>query len=121
VIQEPPELVAMRLALGQQLAALRESVGIVQQQIGHKTGYSRSSIAKAEAGRQLLTRDFWQTADELLKAAGTLLANYERVRRAKEEHEAEKAGRRSWPRRTLRLRLMRCEPTPRPRSRTAVG
>lgn len=38
MIQEPPELVAMRLALGQQLAALREAAGIVQQQIGHKTG-----------------------------------------------------------------------------------
>jgi transcriptional regulator with XRE-family HTH domain len=88
VIQEPPELVAMRLALGQQLAALREAAGIVQQQIGHKTGYSRSSIAKAEAGRQLLTREFWQAADGLLKADGALLASYEQVRAAKQEHEA---------------------------------
>ncbi|MGH3912322.1 MAG: helix-turn-helix domain-containing protein [Pseudonocardiaceae bacterium] len=85
---EPPELVAMRLALGQQLAALREAAGIVQQQIGHKTGYSRSSIAKAEAGRQLLTREFWTTADGLLKAGGELLAGYEEVLAAKQEHEA---------------------------------
>ncbi|MGH6628403.1 MAG: helix-turn-helix domain-containing protein, partial [Burkholderiales bacterium] len=88
VIQEPPELVARRLALGQQLASQREAAGIVQQQIGRRTGYSRSSIAKAEAGRQLLTRDFWTTADELLKAEGELLASYEQVRAAKEEHEA---------------------------------
>ncbi|MGH3930533.1 MAG: helix-turn-helix domain-containing protein [Pseudonocardiaceae bacterium] len=88
MIQEPPELVAMRLALGQQLAALRETVGIVQQQIGHKTGYSRSSIAKAEAGRQLLTREFWTTANGLLKAGGDLLASYEEVLAAKQEHEA---------------------------------
>lgn len=61
---------------------------MVQQQIGHKTGYSRSSVAHAEAGRQLLTREFWKTADELVKADGELLASYERVRTAKEEHEA---------------------------------
>ncbi|MGH4016557.1 MAG: helix-turn-helix domain-containing protein [Pseudonocardiaceae bacterium] len=88
MIQEPPELVAMRLALGQQLAALREAVGIIQPQIARRTGYSRSSIAKAEAGRQLLTREFWQTADELLKADGALLASYEQVLAAKQAHEA---------------------------------
>ena len=88
MIQEPPELTAMRLALGQQLASLREARGKVQQQIARRTGYTRSSVAKAETGRQLLTREFWTTADELLEAKGELLANYERVRRAKEEHEA---------------------------------
>jgi len=88
VIEEPPELVAMRFALGQQLAALREAAEIVQQQIGHKTGYSRSSVAHAESGRQLLTREFWKTADGLLQADGALLASYEQVRAAKEEHEA---------------------------------
>lgn len=88
VIQEPPELVTMRLALGQQLASQREAAGIVQRQIGRRTGYSRSSVAKAEAGHQLLTREFWQTADQLLKADGALLASYEQVRAAKEEYEA---------------------------------
>ncbi len=88
MIQEPPELVAMRLALGQQLAALREAAGMIQSQIGRKTGYGRSSVAKAEAGRQLLTRQFWQTTDELLRAEGALLASYEQVRAAKDEHEA---------------------------------
>ena len=88
MIQEPPELTAMRLALGQQLASQREAKGKVQQQIARRTGYTRSSVAKAETGRQLLTREFWTTADELLEAKGELLASYERVRRAKEEHEA---------------------------------
>ncbi|MGH3941556.1 MAG: helix-turn-helix domain-containing protein [Pseudonocardiaceae bacterium] len=85
--QEPPELLAIRLSLGQQLAALREAAGKVQQQIARRSGYSRSSIAKAEAGRQLLTREFWTTVDELLQAEGVLLASYEQVRAAKEEHE----------------------------------
>ncbi|MGH3930980.1 MAG: hypothetical protein ACRDTF_13500, partial [Pseudonocardiaceae bacterium] len=36
----------------------------------------------------LLTREFWTTADQLLNADGALLASYEQVRAAKEEHEA---------------------------------
>jgi len=86
--QDSPELVALKRALGYQLTALREAAGLGQQQVGRKTGYSRSSVAKAETGRQLLTREFWTTADHLLNADGALLANYEQVRAAKEEHEA---------------------------------
>lgn len=88
MIREPPELVAIRLALGQQLAALREAAEFIQPQIARRTGYSRSSVAHAEAGRQLLTREFWTTADELLQAGGALLTSYEQVRAAKEQHEA---------------------------------
>ena len=84
---ESPELLALRRALGRQLAALREGAEVGQQQVARRTGYSRSSVAHAEAGRQLLTRDFWQTADELLRADGALLAGYERVQAAKQEHE----------------------------------
>ncbi len=88
MIQDPPELTAMRLALGQQLASLREARGKVQQQIARRTGYSRSSVAKAEAGSQLMSPEFWQKTDELLEAKSDLLASYERVRRVKLEHEA---------------------------------
>lgn len=45
MIQDPPELVAMKLALGQQLAASRQAAELGQQRVGRKTGYSRSSIA----------------------------------------------------------------------------
>ena len=89
MIQDPPELVAMKLALGKQLTALREAAGMVQQQIARRTDYSRSSVAKAESGSQLLTPEFWQTADELLQADGVLLASYEQVRRAKQQHKAQ--------------------------------
>ncbi|MGI9064337.1 MAG: helix-turn-helix domain-containing protein [Pseudonocardiaceae bacterium] len=84
---ESLELLALRRTLGRQLTALCEAAEIGQQQVAHKTGYSRSSVAHAEAGRQLLTRNFWQTADELLKADGALLAGYGRVQAAKQEHE----------------------------------
>lgn len=52
VIAEPPELVAIRLALGKHLAARRDAAGIIQPQIARRAGYSRSSVAHAEAGRQ---------------------------------------------------------------------
>lgn len=84
---EPPELASLKRALGRQLAALREAAEIGQQHVAHKTGYSRSSVAHAEAGRQLLTRDFWKMADELVKANGVLLASYERIQAVKQEHE----------------------------------
>jgi transcriptional regulator with XRE-family HTH domain len=84
---EPPELAVLKRALGCQLAAARRAAEIGQQQVAHKTGYSRSSVAHVEAGRQLLTHDFWRTTDELLKADGALLAGYERVQSAKQEHE----------------------------------
>src|ERR1700742_2479058 len=71
VRQNPPELVALKRALGRQLAARREAAETGQQQVARKTGYSRPSVAHAEAGRQLLTRDFWTTADELLGGRGS--------------------------------------------------
>jgi Helix-turn-helix domain len=81
------ELVALKRALGRQLATSRQAAEIGQQQVAHRTGYSRSSVAHAEAGRQLLTRDFWRTADELVKADGVLLAEYDRIRAVMQEHE----------------------------------
>ncbi len=86
-MESPSELAVLKRALGRQLAASRQAVEIGQQQVAHKTGYSRSSVAHAEAGRQLLTRDFWKTADELVKADGALLAEYERVQAVKQEQE----------------------------------
>ncbi|MGH3887640.1 MAG: helix-turn-helix domain-containing protein [Pseudonocardiaceae bacterium] len=87
VRREPPELAVLKRALGRQLAAMRQAAEIGQQEVAHKTGYSRSSVAHAEAGRQLLTRDFWKTADGLLQADGALIAGFERVQAARQDHE----------------------------------
>lgn len=84
---EPPDLVTLKRALGRHLAALREAAEIGQQQLARKTGYSRSSVSHAEAGRQLLSHDFWKKADHLLGADGALLAGFERIRAAKQDHE----------------------------------
>ena len=87
VRREPPELAILKRALGRQLAAARQAAEIGQQEVAHKTGYSRSSVAHVEAGRQLLTRDFWKTADGLLEADGALIADFERIQAARQDHE----------------------------------
>ncbi len=85
--REPPDLVALKRALGRHLAALRRDAEIGQHQLARKTGYSRSSVGHAEAGRQLLSRDFWTMADHLVVADGALLVGFERIRAAKRDHE----------------------------------
>lgn len=52
-----------------------------------KTGYSRSTVAHAESGRQHPDPGLLDTADELLQADDALLAGYQRVHAAKQDHE----------------------------------
>ncbi len=85
--REPPDVVALKRALGRHLAALRQVAEIGQHQLARKTGYSRSSVAHAEAGSQLLSRAFWTTADQLVAADGALLAGFEQIQTAKQDHE----------------------------------
>lgn len=84
---EPKHVAALRQALGAELASLRKSARVTQQHLAHQSGYSRSSVTHAEAGRQLLDQDFWQTADHLVQAHGLLLARYHEVVAAIREHE----------------------------------
>jgi transcriptional regulator with XRE-family HTH domain len=46
-------------ALGVELAAYRRAAGYTQAQFAELTGYSRSTIANVETGRQHVSRDFW--------------------------------------------------------------
>jgi transcriptional regulator with XRE-family HTH domain len=77
----------LRHALGAELASLRKAARVTQQHLAHQSGYSRSSVTHAEAGRQLLDQDFWQTADRLVKANGRLLDRYHEVVAAIREYE----------------------------------
>lgn len=87
---DPNRLVGLRLALGAELASLRKAArGVTQKHLAHQSGYSRSSVTHAEAGRQLLDQDFWQTADRLVKADGRLLGRYLEVVAAIREHDDE--------------------------------
>jgi len=65
--------------LGSQLAAWRAAAGETQRSLSVKLPYSRSTIANVEVGRQTAPRDFWQRCDEVLGAAGDLLASYDEL------------------------------------------
>lgn len=84
---EPEHLDRLRQALGAELASLRKAARVTQQHLAHQSGYSRSSVTHAEAGRQLLDQDFWQTADRLVNANGRLLDRYREVVAAIREHD----------------------------------
>lgn len=77
--EEPEHLARLKQALGAELASLRKTAHVTQQHLAHQSGYSRSSVTHAEAGRQLLDQKFWQTADRLVDAKGHLLGRYHEV------------------------------------------
>ena len=81
-----------RCALGAQLAANRRAVGYSQAELAPLTGYSRSTIANVETGRQHVPLDFWQRADAAVNAGGVLAAANDEVEAAA-RHEREEAAR----------------------------
>src|SRR5260370_35748240 len=78
-VREPEAIVNARCTLGVQLAACRRAVGLSQAQLAEKTGFSRSSIANVETGRQHVPRAFWESADTAVSAGGSLVAAHEEV------------------------------------------
>jgi len=61
-----------RAELGAELAAYRRAAGYSQARLAQLTGYSRSTIANVETGRQHVPRNFWERADAALRTGGTL-------------------------------------------------
>ena len=61
-----------RRALGAKLAAYRRAAGYSQAELAALVGYSRSTVANVEVGRQHVPRDFWKNADEAVHADGGL-------------------------------------------------
>jgi tetratricopeptide (TPR) repeat protein len=59
-------------ALGRQLAASRRAATLTQEQLAPLSGYSRSTIANTETGRQRVPRSFWENCDAVL-GTGTAL------------------------------------------------
>src|SRR5260370_7498632 len=62
-----------RRALGAQLAAYRRAAGHSQARLASRVGYSRSTSANVETGRQRVPRDFWKNADTACRAGGVLM------------------------------------------------
>ena len=69
-------------ALGVELAAYRRAAGYTQAQFAQLTGYSRSTIANVETGRQHVSRDFWERADRILRTGGVLATGYDETETA---------------------------------------
>lgn len=83
------DVAAARLALGEQLAALRNAAGHSQQELATQVFSTRSSVANTERGRQGSPLDFWERCDQFLNANGTLVHGYDQVRALERRyHEA---------------------------------
>lgn len=86
-----------RRALGTKLAGHRRGAGLSQGALADLAGYSRSTVANVEAGRQRVPPEFWATADNALDADGLLIqasnaveaaARHERVTAARQADPA---------------------------------
>jgi transcriptional regulator with XRE-family HTH domain len=71
-----------RAELGTELAAYRRAAGCSQARLAQLTGYSRSTIANVETGRQRVPRDFWERADAVLRTGGTLATGHDELQAA---------------------------------------
>jgi DNA-binding XRE family transcriptional regulator len=70
----------LRQELGRTLKSARITAGLLQRELAHKIGYSRSSVGNAEAG-QCHAQRFWELCDEVLGTAGALSRSYNEIRR----------------------------------------
>ena len=78
-----------RCALGAELATYRRAAGYSQAGFASLVGYSRSTIANVETGRQHVARDFWERADAALRSDEHLVAANDEVEAAaRREREA---------------------------------
>jgi transcriptional regulator with XRE-family HTH domain len=98
-VTDGSEIAHARRALGRQLAQFRQAAGYTQHQLAPHTLYVRSTIANVEIGRQNVPRDFWQRADAVLAAGGTLTAQYDDLVRLVrlQRREVAEASATDWP------------------------
>jgi hypothetical protein len=73
-VRESEVVETARRALGAQLAEYRRAAGHSQTDFGVLVGYSRSTVANVETGRQHVPTHFWVKADEVVHAEGALVA-----------------------------------------------
>lgn len=69
-------------SFGRQVKALRIHAGMSKEELAGRLGYSVSQIASIEIGRRVMQPDVIDRADEILNAAGVLVAMKEEVERA---------------------------------------
>jgi tetratricopeptide (TPR) repeat protein len=81
-VREPEAVAQARYALGAELAAYRRAARCTQAALAKLTGYSRSTIANVETGRQHVPRDLWERADTALRTGGVLATGHDEVEAA---------------------------------------
>ncbi len=92
--RQPEHLSDQQRALGRYLATLREAAGLHQADIARAVPCHRTTVTHAEAGSQLPSSDFWETADRVVDANGDLLARYDELIQAKTAHLADQQAKR---------------------------
>jgi DNA-binding transcriptional regulator YiaG len=85
------QVAEVRKALGRQLRACRKAAGLTQVQLAACISYSRSSVACAEAGRQIMARAFWERADRATGARRAVLAAFDDLERLAQVHREQTA------------------------------
>jgi transcriptional regulator with XRE-family HTH domain len=79
VLRESASIEEARRALGAELAAYRRAAGLNQDTLASLVGYSRSTVANVETGRQHVPGYFWQKADAACRAGGALTESNDKV------------------------------------------
>lgn len=79
------EIEQQRLALSRGLLQLRQARGRTQNEVGDRTGVDRSAVSRAERGKLLPTREFWDAADRFLDGQGALLRTFDALQRLQTE------------------------------------
>jgi len=80
-----------RRALGAKLAAYRRAAELSQEDLAGLAGYSRSTIANVETGRQHVPREFWALVDSAVHADDALIKANDDVEAATRQEHVEAA------------------------------
>jgi transcriptional regulator with XRE-family HTH domain len=91
-VKEPDGVLLARRNLGKELAAYRRAAGYTQAALAGLTGFSRSTVANVEVGRQHVPRSFCERADSGLRTGGELARSWDDLY-AVIEHERKAAAR----------------------------
>jgi DNA-binding XRE family transcriptional regulator len=78
-----------RKELGRNLKTARQTASLLQRELAHKIGYSRSAVGNAETGQCGYAHRFWELCDEVLETGGTLSRGYNEIRRRRIRHVIE--------------------------------
>jgi hypothetical protein len=93
VVRESGTVESARRTLGARLAACRRAAGHSQAALASLIGYSRSTVANVETGRQHVPGDFWASADAACCAEGALIRANDHVEAAARQERQQAAGR----------------------------